>query len=80
MNKFLANAMGVLNGFIALMIVATALAFGLLVYGTVAIVILSLVIGILIAVLVCGLIAMFSDIREEVIKTKLLVDKKRFED
>ncbi len=80
MTKFLANAMGLLNRVIALLIVATTLAFGLLVYGTVTTVILSLVIGITIAALVYGLIVISADIRNEMFKTKLVANKQKLDD
>jgi biotin transporter BioY len=67
MNTFLAEAVGYLNGFVALLIILGCVAVGLH-GGHAENLILALIVGILLATIFCGILALFVDMRAQLKK------------
>jgi hypothetical protein len=69
MNKVLADGVGALNGFFAAVIILIGFLAGIH-GGTPEAVVTCTIIGFLVAVMLCGLIALFVDIRNELVRIR----------
>jgi hypothetical protein len=83
MNKFLASSVGYLNGVIAVVIIFTsgfgmrnmALRMGGTLEAANGALIFGLLVGLVLAVLVCGVLALFVEIRREVVAIREALSK-----
>ena len=78
MNKFLARIVGFLNGLLALLIILSGAAIGAdQVGGGSAGLFLALIVGIVAAGVVCGLLAIFIEIRSELVKIRIALTERQ---
>jgi len=74
MNKLLANIIGVLNGFLALLFIIGGALIGADTHSDGGLVI-GLVIGLILAITVCGVLAIFISMRDELTVIRGILDR-----
>jgi drug/metabolite transporter (DMT)-like permease len=85
MNKLLAGAIRFLNGFVAVIFVIVGFVVGNVFSdrfsdvppGAASLTILGAVMGFMVAVIACGLLALFIEMRTELIKIREILEKQR---
>jgi cell division protein FtsX len=75
MNSFLASVVGFLNGLLALLFVFVGAQVGNKMYGEEGLV-YGLLLGFLVAILVCGVLAVFISMRSDLIEIRRLLESR----
>ena len=75
MNRFLANAIARVNAFVAIIIITVSVVVGIA-SNNISVLLLSILCGVIGAIFTCGLIALFVDMRDELVQIRAILQKR----